>query len=104
MIAINEKKCPKCGGDLKQYDKVIRIVRTKRRVTNNVEVRRLKCLRCGSIHRELPNYIYPYKQYEFEVIRGVLEGIITPETLGFEDFPCESTMNRWKTQNLHILL
>lgn len=104
MISINEKICPKCGGKLKQYDKVNRIVRTKRRITDNIKVRRFKCLKCGSIHRELPNNIYPYKQYELEIISGVLEGLITSETLGYEDYPCESTMNIWKSQNLHLLL
>ena len=27
---------------------------------------------------------------------GVLEGLITCETLGFEDYPCEMTMIRWR--------
>ena len=49
-------------------------------------MRRLQCTRCGSVHRELPELIFPYKQYEAEVIIGVLEGFITCETIGFEDY------------------
>lgn len=41
----------------------------------------------------------PYKQYEAEVIIGVLEGFITCETIGFEDYPCEMTMVRWQAQD-----
>ena len=33
MIGVNETNCPNCGGGLKYYDSVPRIVRTKGRVT-----------------------------------------------------------------------
>lgn len=101
MVYSNVSICPKCGGDLKYYDRVQRIVRTKGRKTWKVPMRRLRCLSCGALHRELPELIFPYKQYEAEVIIGVLEGLITCETLGFEDYPCEMTMMRW-TANFAI--
>ena len=103
MVSNNKSTCPKCRGQLKFYDKVNRIVRTKNRYTRQITIRRLKCVNCGSIHREIPNYIFPHKQYEAEVIMGVLEGLITSETLGYEDYPCEMTMFRWKTRKIHIL-
>jgi hypothetical protein len=59
---------------------------------------------CGALHRELPEELLPYKQYEAEVIIGVLEGLITCETLGFEDYPCEMTMSRWIAQEQQLLL
>lgn len=98
MIINNQSICPKCGGDLKYYDSVKRIVRTKKRVTKWIIIQRLRCRICSSVHRELPDYILPYKQYETAIIFGVLEGLITCETLGYEDYPCEKTMIRWKTQ------
>lgn len=104
MVTNNELICPKCGGKLKYYDKVHRIVRTKRRKTLWVQIRRLRCIDCRAVHRELPNYIFPYKQYEVEVIRGVLEGFIDSETIGFEDYPCEVTMLRWRKQDSLTLL
>lgn len=97
MISNDVSTCPKCGGQLKYYDRVERIVRTKGRKTWKIPLRRLRCSRCGSVHRELPELIFPYKQYEAEVIIGVLEGFITCETMGFEDYPCEMTMFRWTT-------
>lgn len=99
MITNDVSTCPKCGGDLKYYDRVTRIVRTKGRKTWKIPMRRLQCTRCGSVHRELPELIFPYKQYEAEVIIGVLEGFITCETIGFEDYPCEMTMIRWQAQD-----
>ena len=95
MIFFGEESCPLCGGKLKYYDKVKRIIRTKRRETKWIYIRRYKCGKCGSIHREILEDIYPYRQYESEVIFGVLEGFITPDILGFEDYPCEMTMKRW---------
>ena len=96
MISNNESICPKCGGQLKYYDSVKRVVRTKRGRKNKVDIRRFRCSNCGSMHRELPDFIFPYKQYEADIIIGVLEGLITCETLGFEDYPCEMTMIRWR--------
>ena len=98
MIRDDESRCPKCGGKLKRYDSVRRIVRTKRRATRWVRIKRLRCERCNRVHRVIPEFIFPYKQYEAEVIIGVLEGLITPMTLGFEDYPCEMTMARWLAQ------
>lgn len=104
MIISNESTCPTCCGDLKYYDKVQRIVRTKGRASKWVELRRFKCVKCGAVHRELPDDILPYKQYEAEVIRGVLEGFITSDTLGFEEYPCDMTMIRWRTRYLQVIL
>lgn len=98
MSNTNETICSDCGISLKYYDTVSRIIRTKERNTNYIKVQRFKCPECGSIHRNLPDYIYPYKQYEAEIIDGVIEGLITCNTIGFEDYPCEMTMYRWKNQ------
>lgn len=104
MIKFNDHICPKCGHELLYFDKVKRIVRTKNRKTSWVKLRRYKCPYCGSVHRELTEDILPFKQYEAEIIFGILEGIINYYTPGFEDYPCEMTVARWKTQYLHSLL
>lgn len=103
MVREKASVCPGCGGQLKYYDRVLRIVRTKGRATSWTAIRRLRCSECGKVHRELPDYIFPYKQYEAEIIRGVLEGFITPETIGYEDYPCEMTMVRWCAREIHLL-
>ena len=86
MVSNEELTCRNCGARLKRYDNVLRIVRIKGRKTSWVKVNRFRCPSCGQIRRELPDYISPYKQYEAEVIRGVLEGFITCETYGYEDY------------------
>ncbi len=95
MVNENTQECPVCGGILKQYDRVKRIVRTRTRKSKWIYIRRLRCTSCGKLHREIPDYIFPYKQYEAELIKGVWEGFITPDTIGYEDYPCEITMFRW---------
>lgn len=104
MVVAGKQICPCCGGKLRYYDKVKRVVRTKLRKTSQIEIRRLRCAVCGAIHRELPEVIFPYKQYDADVIEGVLEGFITCETLGFEDYPSEVTMTRWRSQKEQLLL
>lgn len=91
----NISRCPECGGALKYYDKVTRIIRAEGGRTHRVSIQRVRCVACRRLHRVLPDYIVPYKQYYAEIINGVTEGIITPETIGFEDYPHEVTMFRW---------
>lgn len=98
MTVCNTLTCPNCGGELKHYDSVQRLLKTKNGVKRRVKIRRLRCVECKKIHRELPESVLPYKHYESEIIKGVQEGIITPETIGFEDYPCSMTMIRWITQ------
>lgn len=103
MITNNKSTCPHCGGQLKYYDSVKRILRKKNGLVKKINIRRLRCMECGSIHRELPKIIFPYKQYEAEIIVGVINELITYETIGFEDYPCELTMIRWRSQKEKIL-
>lgn len=95
MVSDNQTICPLCGGELQYYDKVFRKIRCKFKKIKKIQMNRVKCKKCGKIHRVFPDFILPYKQYEADIVKGVLDGIITPETLGFEDYPCEATMNRW---------
>jgi len=104
MINNNESTCPKCGGQLKYYDSVKRIVRAKYGHKKKVDIKRFRCCKCHSIHRELPDFIFPYKQYEADIIIGVIEGLITCDTLGFEDYPCEMTMIRWRLLSPRLFL
>lgn len=63
--------CESCGSDLKYYDKVSRMVRTKNRKASIITIKRFKCPVCNCIHRNLPNNIFPYKQYDARIITGV---------------------------------
>lgn len=96
MIVDDDLLCPKCGGELKYYDTVKRYIRTKGGKKKLIYIPRFRCIKCGSYHRKLPDGVAPYKHYESDVIEGVTEGLITPWTYGFEDYPCEMTMKRWK--------
>ena len=90
-------KCPKCNSnELKQYDKIKRLVKGTGGKKQWIEVYRYKCEKCNSIHRQLPDFIIPFKHYDKEIILGVQNGNISTETFGYEDYPCEETMKRWK--------
>lgn len=90
--------------ELRPYSSVKRYIKTKYGKKNEIILRRFKCKSCGKVHRELTDQVIPYKHYERDVIEGVIEGLITPEVLGFEDYPCEATMKRWKSLKSNILL
>lgn len=104
MVFKNENKCPYCGGYLKSFDRVRRLRRGKSGRKEWIYIYRKKCMDCGSIHRELSGDLLPYKHYDSEIIFGVVEGLITSDTLGYEDYPCEKTMDIWRAQNLQVLL
>ena len=88
-MVINEKACPNCGGGLMHYDTVSRKCVMKDRNVSVVKIRRMRCKKCKKLHREIPPYIFPFKHYETEIVLGVVEGLITSDTLGYEDYPCE---------------
>lgn len=104
MITKNSSICSYCGAEVKYYDTVKRIKKEKYGIKKHIYVQRFKCLECGMIHRQLPANLYPYKHYDSEIINGVIENLITPETLGYEDYPCEITMKRWISQHKQALL
>lgn len=95
MIRDNQSICSDCGGYLKYYDEVTRIVRTKHGVKYRVTVRRFVCLKCKRVHRELPKFLLPYKHYEAGIINGFLSGAMSSCDIEFEDYPCESTVSNW---------
>lgn len=98
MVFYNKLKCPKCGGDLKYYNTIKRIKKTKGGKKEIIRMRQYICRKCKSTHRELPPDILPYKHYELSIIKGVVVGKITSYDLDYEDYPCEMTMNRWKKE------
>lgn len=98
MIRGGTTNCPDCGGGLKYYDRVKRILRTKGGNKTFLKVRRFKCVECNKIHRELPEFIFEYKHYEAEIINGVMEGYITSDSIDYEDYPSDMTMKRWRSR------
>ena len=65
------------------------------RERRTLRIRRLRCPKCGRMHRELPDCLVPFKHYETQVISGVLDGVVTPDDEISEDYPSEGTMKRW---------
>lgn len=102
MIREHDKVCPDCGGVFHPYGTTKRLVRGKRGESKIIFIKRYKCRSCNKVHNLIPYSITPYLRYDNEVISGVIEGFITSDTLGFENYPCELTMKRWK-DHLQIL-
>jgi hypothetical protein len=94
MILGDELICP-CGGKVKYYDSVKRIVLNNGGQRRYTKLKRYKCVECRSIHRKISKSVLPYKHYHSNIIYGVVQGYITIETIGYEDYPCEQTMQRW---------
>ena len=89
-------KCPKCNNaETNKYDEVKRLTRNKYGEKEWIHVKRYKCKNCNFVYRDLPHNVLRFKHYSKDIIEGVINGWITPETVGFEDYPCEETMKRW---------
>ena len=94
--------CTKCGVEMKYHDKAKRRIKMKGGSSKWVYIKRYQCPKCGKIERKLPKNILPFKHYEKDIIEGVTEG--------YEDYPCEMTMKRWREEiamefaiNTHLL-
>lgn len=87
--------CPICGEPLVYRDSCERWMLLEGHERQRFLIRRLKCLKCGKLHRELPDFLTPFKQYATEIISGVLDGIVQSDDEDSADHPCEETMSRW---------
>jgi len=85
--------CPECSEGLAYRDSVIRIFKVEGGNKNNLIIRRLQCCDCSRLHRELPDFLAPYKHYTTATIENVVDEVIDS---GDYDYPCERTMMRWK--------
>lgn len=99
MVYVGDTVCPDCSGELIFFDRVKRVVKLGDGEKEWIYIRRLRCKNCKKLHRELPEYLIPYKQYDKEIISDVKHGVIDQDTYGYENYPCEMTMKRWKNQN-----
>lgn len=90
--------CPCCQAPLDDRDYRLRIMKLEGGEKKFLRVERRKCTNggCRRIHTVLPGCIVPYKHYASEVIVGVLDEVITSDDADTEDYPCETTMHRWK--------
>ena len=62
-------------------------------------IERRKCTNenCGKTHRLLPGeLVLPYKHYDAGIIEDVVEGTLNEDALCEEEYPCESTLQRWR--------
>lgn len=87
--------CPECQCSLRHRDWRPRICKREGGEKSWIKVERGKCPSCGRLHTILPDKLVPYKQYEADVISGVLDGAVTPDDIDSEDYPCAETMRRW---------
>lgn len=97
VIINNELICPQCGGKVKYYDHVKRIVIYPGHKVHRIIVPRYRCCVCNKIHRQLPECIFPHKHYHSAVILAILNGFVDDSNLLFEDYPSEETVKRWKS-------
>lgn len=99
MITEKDNKCPNCGSPyLIRYDRVWRIIINEYGIKNKIRIDRYQCKTCGTTHRLLLDYMFPYKQYRKDIILGVVEGTITSYAIEFEDYPSDKTKRRWVTE------
>lgn len=93
-----ESICPYCGGRLKPRDYRKRVHKVAGGEKEWYRIRRLKCTddKCGRLHNELPDSMYPYKHYDCGLIEDVVEEVLSEEDLETEDYPCEGTIKHWK--------
>lgn len=87
--------CGRCGStDLYYRDTCQRIWLREGGEHRMIGIRRLKCRNCGAYHRELPDFLAPYKHYEMEVISGVLDEVVSADDME-DNCPCDSTVASW---------
>jgi hypothetical protein len=86
--------CPLCNGDLKYRDSVFRNLKDLASEVMRLLLRRLLCLTCKTLHRELPDIVQPYKHYSSDVIQAVIDEEEETSQCAADN----ATIKRWKTE------
>jgi hypothetical protein len=100
LVESNETvPCPECSHELVYRDSVKRYGRYYNDKRSAYLIRRLKCTNpsCHRLHRELPDFLVPFRHYVSTVIEECSDGTVGIDDPAFEALPCEKTFHRWKT-------
>jgi hypothetical protein len=87
--------CPYCGSYLEHHSRVIRVVTNITGIKNSYSIRVLKCVNeaCPSkYHRELPDFIVPYRRYDAQSIEEAIDLRDSRSTVAAD----EATIQRWR--------
>lgn len=87
--------CPDCRGTLSYRDRKPRIMKNEGGEKQWLMIRRFRCRRCKKLHNELPDCLVAFKHYKAEIISGIADGIVTPDDLDSENYPCAGTIYLW---------
>lgn len=91
ILSREERVCPNCGGELRVKGSVPRKRRDRYSKKTTYMIRRLRCKTCKRIHRELPDFLLPYKRYDEETIESVIDKKVDDCTAS------PSTIQRWRS-------
>lgn len=101
MFFVNSREelfCPECHSPLMLRDHRRRIHKKEGGKTEWLMLGRYQCTNecCGRLHNALPDFLTKYKHYDNRIIEGVIDGVITEDTLEYEIHPDGMTMMRWR--------
>ena len=91
---------------MKKKDRVRRIRRHVGGDADWLLIERRQCTNeeCGKTHRLLPgNLVLPYKHYDAGAIEDVIDGTLDEDALCEEQFPCETTLRRWRNWGAELV-
>ena len=69
-----ERRCPICGGSLSVIGSRLRHLITESGDPIVLSIRKLSCDKCGKIHSELPDAIFPYHRLCSLTIKSIVAG------------------------------
>ena len=92
--------CPKCNNIMKFRDTCNRHSKNKESECTWYVLRRFEC--CGSTHREIPDFLFPYKHYEADVVQAAIDG--NTDGIAADESTIRRWQSQWETQEARIRL
>ena len=94
--------CPKCDKTMAYRDTCDRHGLNADAICQWYVLRRFKCVDCNNIHREIPDFLFPYKHYEADVIQAAIDG--NKDGIAADESTIRNWRNQWYSQETHIRL
>jgi len=92
--------CPLCGKPMKFRDTFRRHSKNSQSECTWYVLRRFEC--CGHTHRALPDFLFPFKHYEADVVQAAIDG--NTDDIVADDSTIRRWQSQWRTQEAYLQL
>ena len=100
ILSTEYPACPECGKIMTFHDTCNRHGLNEKAECTWYVLRRFQC--CGSTHREIPDFLFPFKHYEADVVQSAIDE--NTDKIAADESTIRCWRRQWRTQEMRVRL